>query len=48
MRHQRLHTACIDMLHETNRRDVITNLLVWIFGILKKNVVILRGQCFDV
>jgi len=25
-----------EMLHETNRRDVITNLLVWISGILKK------------
>jgi alpha-beta hydrolase superfamily lysophospholipase len=26
-----------EMLHETNRRDVITNLLVWISGILKKS-----------
>ena len=25
-----------EMLHETNRRDVITNLLVWMSGILKK------------
>jgi hypothetical protein len=25
-----------EMLHETNRRDVITNLLVWISGILDK------------
>jgi alpha-beta hydrolase superfamily lysophospholipase len=25
-----------EMLHETNRRDVITNLLVWISGILEK------------
>jgi len=25
-----------EMLHEINRRDVITNLLVWISGILKK------------
>jgi hypothetical protein len=25
------------MLHETNRRDVITNLLVWISGVLKKS-----------
>jgi len=24
------------MLHETNRREVITNLLVWISGILEK------------
>ena len=26
-----------EMLHELNRRDVITNLLVWISGILKKS-----------
>ena len=26
-----------EMLHEINRRDVITNLLVWISGILKKS-----------
>jgi hypothetical protein len=26
-----------EMLHETNRRDVITNLLVWISSILKKS-----------
>jgi alpha-beta hydrolase superfamily lysophospholipase len=25
-----------EMLHETNRRDVITNLLVWMAGILEK------------
>ena len=25
-----------EMLHETNRRDVITNLSVWISGILEK------------
>jgi hypothetical protein len=25
-----------EMLHETNRRDVITNLLVWIAGVLNK------------
>jgi hypothetical protein len=25
------------MLHETNRRDVIPNLLVWISGVLKKS-----------
>jgi len=24
------------MLHEINRRDVITNLLIWISGILKE------------
>jgi hypothetical protein len=26
-----------EMLHETNRRDVITNLLVWMSGILDKS-----------
>jgi alpha-beta hydrolase superfamily lysophospholipase len=26
-----------EMLHEVNRRDVITNLLVWLSGILKKS-----------
>ena len=26
-----------EMLHEINRRDVITNLLIWISGILKKS-----------
>jgi len=26
-----------EMLHEPNRRDIITNLLVWISGILKKS-----------
>jgi alpha-beta hydrolase superfamily lysophospholipase len=26
-----------EMLHETNRRDVITNLLVWMSGVLKKS-----------
>jgi hypothetical protein len=26
-----------EMLHEINRRDVITNLLVWISGVLKKS-----------
>jgi PAS domain S-box-containing protein len=26
-----------EMLHEVNRRDVITNLLVWLSGILKRN-----------
>jgi hypothetical protein len=25
-----------EMLHEINRRNVITNLLIWISGILKK------------
>ena len=25
-----------EMLHEINRRDMITNLLVWISGILEK------------
>src|SRR6267378_2558998 len=25
-----------DMLHETNRRDVITNLLIWISGVLNE------------
>jgi len=25
-----------EMLHEINRRDVITNLLIWISGILKE------------
>jgi alpha-beta hydrolase superfamily lysophospholipase len=24
-----------EMLHETNRRDVITNLLVWLSGVVK-------------
>src|SRR5436853_4601899 len=28
--------GCHEMLHEINRRDVITNLLIWISGILKK------------
>jgi hypothetical protein len=28
------------MLHETNRRDVITNLLVWISSVLKKVILI--------
>ncbi len=27
-----------EMLYETNRRDVITNLLVWISGILEKRL----------
>jgi hypothetical protein len=26
-----------EMLHETNRRDVITNLLVWLSGILRES-----------
>ena len=29
-------TARHEMLHETNRRDVITNLLIWIAGILEE------------
>jgi hypothetical protein len=35
MRHRRFTRH--EMLHETNRRDVITNLLVWISGVLKKS-----------
>jgi len=36
------------MLHEPNRRDVITNLLIWISGISEKVILILRDQCFEV
>jgi len=35
MRHRRFTRH--EMLHEINGRDVITNLLVWISGVLKKS-----------